>query len=207
MTASHIHFGGGSPNMLTPDEFSTVIARLLQRFRLTENAEISIEIEPHTTTDAFIDSCVEAGVTRFSLGIQGLSPAVQKAANRIRPFYTTSRFASRAKDHDATDINVNLMYRLPAQTAENFLDTIDKTLTLMPTWIAPFGYAHAPWMKTHMLLIGDKALPNAESRWKQAKSAESQLTARGYVTVGMDHFARPDTPLATAAVKTLRRIF
>ena len=77
----------------------------------------------------------------------------------------------------------------------------------MPTWIAPFGYAHAPWMKTHMLLIGDKALPNAESRWKQAKSAESQLTARGYVTVGMDHFARPDTPLATAAAKTLRRNF
>ena len=95
--------------MLTPDEFSTVIARLLKRFRLTGNAEISIEIEPHTTTDAFIDSCVAAGVTRFSLGIQGLSPAVQKAANRIQPFYTTARFASRAKDHDAIDINVNLM--------------------------------------------------------------------------------------------------
>ena len=106
--------------MLTPDEFSTVIARLLQRFRLTKNAEISIEIEPHTTTDAFIDSCVAAGVTRFSLGIQGLSPAVQKAANQIQLFYTTARFASRAKDHDATDINVNLMYRHPPRQRKTF---------------------------------------------------------------------------------------
>ena len=87
MTASHIHFGGGSPNMLTPDEFSTVIARLLQRFRLTENAEISIEIEPHTTTDAFIDSCVEAGVTRFSLGIQGLA----RRYKRQRTGYSLSK--------------------------------------------------------------------------------------------------------------------
>jgi len=141
------------------------------------------------------------------LGVQGLNPAVQKAVNQIQPFYTTARFASRAKDHDVTDINVNLTYGLPAQTAEKILDTIDKVLALELTRIAPFGYAHVPWMKPHMLLIDDKALTNAESRWKQAKPTESQLTAPGYVPVGMDHFARPDTPLATAAAKTLRRNF
>ena len=62
-------------------------------------------------------------------------------------------------------------------------------------------------MKPHMLLIDDKALPNVESRWKQAKFAESQLTARGYVPVGMNHFARSYTPLPTAATKTLYHNF
>jgi oxygen-independent coproporphyrinogen III oxidase len=208
MTASHIHFGGGSPNMLTPDEFSAVIARLKRHFALTEKAEIAVEVDPRTTTDAFIDACAVAGVTRLSLGVQDLNPAVQKAVNRIQPFETIARIADRAKDQGVTDINVDLMYGLPAQTAENILDTIDKTLTLEPTRIALFGYAHVPWMKPHMRLIDDKALPDAEARWKQAKYAKSQLSAHGYVPIGMDHFARPDTPLAqAAAAKTLRRNF
>ncbi|MBT5107589.1 MAG: oxygen-independent coproporphyrinogen III oxidase [Rhodospirillaceae bacterium] len=208
MTASHIHFGGGSPNMLTPDEFNAVMARLRNSFNLTEGAEIAVEIDPRTTTDAFIDSCAASGVTRLSLGVQDLNAAVQKAVNRIQPFESIARIADRAKHQGVTDVNIDLMYGLPGQTVENILTTIDKALTLEPTRIALFGYAHVPWMKPHMRLIDDSALPDAAARWKQAAVAKERLAAHGYVAVGMDHFARPDTPLAqAAAAQTLRRNF
>ena len=208
LTASHVHFGGGSPNMLTPAEFVAVIARLKSRFNLTDTAEIAVEIDPRTTTDAFIDSCAASGVTRLSLGVQDLNAAVQKAVNRIQPFESIARIANRAQRHGVTDINIDLMYGLPGQTAENIVTTIDKALTLEPSRIALFGYAHVPWMKPHMRLIDEAALPDATARWKQAAVAKSQLAAQGYVAVGMDHFARPDTPLAKAAAgKTLRRNF
>lgn len=208
MTASHIHFGGGSPNMLTPDEFTAVMARLRSAYNLTDGAEIAVEIDPRTTTDAFIDACAASGVTRFSLGVQDLNAAVQEAVNRIQPFDTIARIAARAKAQGVTDINIDLMYGLPGQTAENILATIDKALTLEPSRVALFGYAHVPWMKPHMRLIDESILPDAASRWKQSTFAKDRLAAHGYVAVGMDHFARPDTLLATAAAaKTLRRNF
>jgi len=208
MSASHIHFGGGSPNMLAPDDFSAVIARLRRHFNLTGDAEIAVEIDPRTTTDAFIDACSRSGVTRLSLGVQDLNADVQKAVNRIQSFASVARIADRAKDRGIEDINIDLMYGLPGQTPENILNTIDRALTLAPTRLALFGYAHVPWMKPHMRLIDDSALPDADARWKQAEIAKNRLAARGYVAVGMDHFARPDTPLAKAvAVKSLRRNF
>ncbi|MDD9903608.1 MAG: oxygen-independent coproporphyrinogen III oxidase, partial [Rhodospirillaceae bacterium] len=204
----HIHFGGGSPNMLAPDEIAATLELLRRRFAVLDDAEIAIEIDPRTTAEEFIDACADAGVTRLSLGVQDLNAAVQKAVNRVQSFETLTRVTERARQQGIADINIDLMYGLPHQTAANVARTIKRALTLDPTRIALFGYAHVPWMKPHMRLIDDAALPDAEERWQQAETAREQLVAHGYVSVGMDHFARPGTPLAdAAAAQTLRRNF
>jgi oxygen-independent coproporphyrinogen III oxidase len=213
MTVSHIHFGGGSPNMLTPTEFAAILASIRSRFHFTDNAEIAVEIDPRTTTDAFIDACATSGVTRLSLGVQDLNEAVQKAVNRVQSFEKIAAIAARAKQGGANqasiqDINIDLMYGLPGQTTDNVLKTMDRVLSLQPSRLALFGYAHVPWMKPHMRLIDDAALPDAESRWNQSNAASEYLRAHGYRQIGMDHFARADTKLAQAAQGgTLRRNF
>jgi oxygen-independent coproporphyrinogen-3 oxidase len=71
-----------------------------------------------------------------------------------------------------------------------------------------FGYAHVPWMKPHQKAIRAEELPDAALRMRQAEAATRILTAAGYVAIGLDHFARPEDPMARAAqARRLRRNF
>ncbi|NKB59263.1 MAG: oxygen-independent coproporphyrinogen III oxidase [Alphaproteobacteria bacterium] len=195
----HIHFGGGSPNTLAPSDLTRLINHLRDRFDIDTNAEIAVEIDPRTTTEAFIQACAAAGVTRASIGVQDLNADVQQAVNRIQPYDKIARVVAALNDAGVDDINVDLMYGLPHQTETKVSNTIDKTLRLAPDRVALFGYAHVPWMKKHMRLIGESALPDGSQRWRQFETAANRLRETGYIPVGMDHFARPGTALATAA--------
>ena len=80
--------------------------------------------------------------------------------------------------------------------------------SLSPSRLALFGYAHVPWFKTHQRLIDGATLPGAGERLEQAAAATAALVAEGYQVIGLDHFARPDDPMAVAAREgTLRRNF
>jgi oxygen-independent coproporphyrinogen-3 oxidase len=106
------------------------------------------------------------------------------------------------------NVNLDLMYGLPHQTAEDLERTIVFAHTLAPNRIALFGYAHVPWFKTHQRLILETALAGAAERLALAQTARQALLSLGYVPVGLDHFALPDDNLAQAtAGGTLRRNF
>lgn len=199
LTASHIHFGGGSPNTLAPDDLARLIHHLRDRFDIAPDAEIAVEIDPRTTTNTFIHAAATAGVTRASIGVQDLNPDVQQAVNRIQPYEQIANVATAFNEAGISDLNVDLMYGLPYQTEEKVARTVDKALQLEPNRVALFGYAHVPWMKKHMRLIDENMLPDAAQRWRQFETATDQLRKAGYVSIGMDHFARPGSSLAKAA--------
>jgi oxygen-independent coproporphyrinogen-3 oxidase len=203
-----VHFGGGSPNALGPETLAHVMARLDRRFWLGQDAEVAVELDPRSTDDAFIRACAAAGVTRASIGVQDLDPTVQQAINRIQPFDMVAGTMARLRAVGVSDINLDLMYGLPHQTVDGVLATMAQVLTLQPTRIALFGYAHVPWMKAHQRLIDEARLPGPEERVRQVEAATAALIAAGYVPVGMDHFAHPEGPLGrSSADGTLRRNF
>ena len=106
------------------------------------------------------------------------------------------------------DLNFDLMYGLPQQSVQNLHDTITLADSLGPSRIALFGYAHVPWFKTHQRLIDAASLPGAGERLAQAEAGRGTLLARGYVPIGLDHFARPVDSLARAATAgRMRRNF
>lgn len=196
LAASHIHFGGGSPNALAPDGFSALIDRLKRRFRFGPETEVAVELDPRSVAEPFITACADAGVSRVSLGVQDLDPVVQKAINRIQPHDLIAQVVDSLRKAGIGDINMDLMYGLPHQTLDGVLSTVDRVAALQPTRIALFGYAHVPWMKAHQNLMDESALPDAEARRQQADAAADRLAALGYQPVGLDHFALPDTPMA-----------
>lgn len=208
LTANHIHFGGGSPNTLAPNDLTRLIAHLRSRFELSPDAEIAVEIDPRTTTNDFVNACAAAGVTRASIGVQDLNPEVQQAVNRIQPYDKIAQVAAAFTDAGICDLNMDLMYGLPHQTEDKVAYTVNRTLQLEPSRVALFGYAHVPWMKKHMRLIDEDALPDGPQRWRQFETATEHLREAGYVSIGMDHFARPGSSLAnTAKAGLLRRNF
>jgi oxygen-independent coproporphyrinogen-3 oxidase len=105
-------------------------------------------------------------------------------------------------------INLDLMYGLPGQSLDDVRSSAARAISLAPSRLAVFGYAHVPWMKKNQTQIDATALPGAAARIAQAQAAQEVIRAAGYETIGLDHYARPDDDLALAArAGTLRRNF
>lgn len=206
--AAHLHFGGGSPNALSPEDFRALVRHMSDRFALRPGAEVAAELDPGMLTEAFIDAAGEAGVTRVSLGVQTFDPDVQAKVNRIQPFDMVAAANDRLRKIGVSAINFDLMYGLPGQTSENVAASTASALTLRPDRVAVFGYAHVPWMKKHQVMIKEADLADGDGRWAQAEAADETLRAAGYVRIGLDHYALPNDPLAVAAASgRLRRNF
>ena len=208
LNVSHIHFGGGSPSILKPDDFKKLIDVVKDCFDISLAEEFAVEIDPRTVDRDKIMSYAKAGVNRASLGIQDFNLKTQEAINRIQSIELIEDNMRNFKDAGIEKINFDLIYGLPYQTLETIEDTIQKTLEFKPSRIALFGYAHVPHMKKHQQLIANHSLPNQKERQAQFELASKILQENGYKSIGLDHFALGDDPLfETFDQGNLRRNF
>lgn len=204
----HIHWGGGTPTLLSADDFLALMTRIKTQFTIVPNAEIAIEIDPRTMTFEKADNLAQAGVNRVSLGVQDFNPHVQQAINRIQSFDQTKRVTEWLRKVGIEKISLDLMYGLPKQSVHDAVRTVDMTMELDADRYSVFGYAHVPWMKTHQKQINGSDIPGQSDRAAQATAISDQLHKRGYRSIGLDHYARPDDTMAQALVQgTLRRNF
>ncbi len=206
---SHVHWGGGTPTSLPGDRLIAVMDRLKERFAFADDAEIAIEIDPTSLPDDRRDALGPMGVTRVSLGVQDLEPAVQRAIGRMQSYEETEACAKTARALGVGSLNLDLIYGLPLQTEEGVARTARRALDLKADRVAVFGYAHVPWMKRHQALIPDEQLPGPNERYAQLNAIHRVLTGEGgYVAIGLDHYALPSDAMARAAAsRRLKRGF
>lgn len=205
---TELHWGGGTPNTLTSEEFTRLLHHIAFWFDLDEALSHSIEIDPRYLSSELAATYAAAGVTRASLGVQTLAPHVQHAIGRVQPYETIACAVAALRQAGIAQISFDLMYGLPLQTVDDLLHSVRLSAALRPNRIALFGYAHVPWFKRRQRVINEASLPTAEARFEQAEAARAALTALGYVPVGIDHYALPDDPLARAAHQgSMRRNF
>jgi oxygen-independent coproporphyrinogen-3 oxidase len=145
---------------------------------------------------------------RASFGVQEFDAKVQAAINRIQPPEMVERATRDLRAAGVPNINFDLIYGLPHQTAAALCRTVEQCVAMKPDRIALFGYAHVPWVAKNQRMIDGEILPKANERAEQARLAAATLVASGYVQIGIDHFALPDDRLAIAAAKgSLHRNF
>jgi oxygen-independent coproporphyrinogen-3 oxidase len=204
----HLHLGGGTPTMLASADMERLFGTLRRFFAFQDDADIAVEIDPRAVPHGTLATLGRIGVNRASLGVQDLNPRVQKAVNRVQSLAETREVTNALRRAGIKSLNIDLMYGLPHQTVAGIRSTIDAVLGLAPDRLCLFGYAHVPWMKRHQKLIDEAALPGTEERFAQYRTAAERLQAAGYVWIGLDHFARPDDPLAVAlSTRRLHRNF
>ena len=196
---SDIHFGGGTPTIMTPEEFLDLNATLTSAFGIRGTTELAVEIDPRTLTLEMSEALGEAGMTRASLGVQSFDPKVQEAINRIQSAEQTETALSNLRKAGARSINFDLIYGLPHQTVESAMETARMAAAMRPERFAVFGYAHVPAFKKHQRLIDTAALGDAYDRHAQAEAIAATLCEAGYRRIGLDHFALPEDQLSIAA--------
>jgi oxygen-independent coproporphyrinogen III oxidase len=205
---TQLHLGGGTPNHLSDAQLWRLGHMVMQYVDVVRGAERSVESDPRLVTPSQLATLRALGFDRISYGVQDLDPGVQAAIGRLQPVAVISEAVAMARAAGFTSINLDLIYGLPAQTAETWRRTIDQVLALRPERVACFGYAHVPWMQKHQRAIDESTLPDAPQRFASFADAVQQFQAAGYTWVGLDHFALPDDPLTAAQQDgTLRRTF
>ncbi|MBU2491550.1 MAG: oxygen-independent coproporphyrinogen III oxidase [Bacteroidetes bacterium] len=195
---SQIHWGGGTPTHLNPEEIDDLKSFINQNFDVTKDAEEGCEIDPRGLTREHLEALRKNGFNRISMGVQDFNEKVQKAVNRIQPEDMTRQVVSWVRELEFKSINLDLIYGLPFQTVDEFAKSVDTIIDISPDRIAVFNYAHVPWMKKHMSLIKTEDLPTPEEKLQILKMTIEKLTGAGYVFIGMDHFAKPTDEMAVA---------
>lgn len=205
---THIHWGGGTPTMLSSRDLITITDDLRQSFNVASDAEIAVEIDPRTLDLSHVGAFAAMGVTRASLGVQDFNKEVQRVIGRLQSYEQTERAADWLRQAGITSLNLDLMYGLPLQSVDTVERSAETALRLRPDRIALFGYAHVPWMKRHQALLPEGQLPGAVDRLRQMRVAAAAITQAGYTAIGLDHFALPDDTLSQAQrAGVLRRNF
>lgn len=208
MRVEHLHWGGGTPNLLPADSFEMLVGALQESFDLVPGMEHAIELDPRHVDADNSRLLARLGVNRASLGVQDLQPAVQVAIGRIQPYEKVRGATNFLRDAGIAALNFDVMYGLPYQSADTIRSTAEQVVALAPDRIALFGYAHVPWMKKHQRLIDESVLPDAAGRMALARAARKVFVEAGYVEIGIDHFALPGDPMVKALNDgSLRRNF
>lgn len=206
---SEIALGGGSPNFLQPRLLRMLLEATQRYFPIAPDARRSIELDPRTTTTSQLETLAALQFNSMSVGVQDFDERVQEAIRRHQSIVQTKWIVDRARAAGFDDINIDMVYGLPRQTPTSFQQTLDAVIELRPDRVALFGYAHLPDKLPHQRIVerAGRVLDTYERATLFLMGVE-RFAAAGYVQIGLDHFARPDSRLAIAArEKRLTRTF
>ena len=195
---TQVSWGGGTPNSINLAYVRQIMSVLRTEFSFADFAEIAMECSPAYLDFEDVDLLHEIGFNRISLGIQDFHPNVLDAINRKNPKHDVGEMLAYMKSKGFKGLNLDLVYGLPLQTPDSFMENIQQLIELKPDRIATFSYAHIPWFNEAQRLMEKHRFPTPDEKLEMLVYAINELTLHGYEVIGMDHFARKDDELAIA---------
>jgi len=157
--ADTIYFGGGTPSLLDPSEVARLIAACREAFAVTQDAEVTLELNPETATPDYLAAIRAAGANRLSIGVQSFDDTELKRLGRVHSADRAREAVRLAHAAGFDDLSLDLMMWLPEQTVDRWLGNVD---ALIET-----GVDHA---SLYLLEI----YPNAPLRDEMARGGWSQ---------------------------------
>ncbi|MFW2543318.1 oxygen-independent coproporphyrinogen III oxidase [Primorskyibacter sp. 2E107] len=205
---SRLHWGGGTPTLLSPDMMKGLIEAIREVADFAEGAEFSVEIDPNEVDGARLDVLAANGMNRASIGVQDFDPQIQETIGRPQSFDITRQAVDLIRERGVSSLNADILFGLPDQSLARITETVQKLLSFNPDRVALYGYAHVPWMAKRQQMIPSESLPTPAERLALFETAQRLFLWDGYEDVGIDHFAQPSDGLAIARkVGKLRRNF
>jgi oxygen-independent coproporphyrinogen III oxidase len=127
-TADSIYLGGGTPSILEGGQLLRLFAALRNHFAITPDAEITVECAPGTLTRALIETLLQCGVNRVSLGVQSFVDQEAQSVGRLHKRSTVLEEIVRLREAGLANINIDLIAGLPHQTAESWAYSVSEMI-------------------------------------------------------------------------------
>ncbi len=134
-----IFFGGGTPSLLSEDEFCRIFQSVFDKFKVASDAEITVEMNPGTVTKEKLSALRALGVNRVSMGLQSAHNSELSLLGRIHTYEQFLQSLSLVRESGIENVNVDLMYAIPSQTVESFKETLTRVIALSPAHISAYS--------------------------------------------------------------------
>ncbi len=183
-----VFFGGGTPSLFQPEDFSRLLGAFRQRIAFAEDVEITLEANPGTIERGRFAGYRDAGINRVSLGAQTFAPRALEALGRIHSADDTHRAVAELRAAKLDDFNLDLMYALPQQTPEEALEDVRIACALEPAHISYYQLTLEPGTVFH---ARPPQLPDEDAAWRIQTAGQKLLADAGYVQYEVSAYARP----------------
>ena len=134
-----IYFGGGTPTAIGEKNLIKILAAIYRSFRVSDDCEITSEANPNSVTLRGLKKLRRAGFNRISFGMQTADAAELRILGRTHTFDDVRNAVEWARKAKISNISLDLMYGLPSQSIESFLDSLDAAIALSPEHISCYS--------------------------------------------------------------------
>jgi putative oxygen-independent coproporphyrinogen III oxidase len=182
-----VFFGGGTPSLFQPEQFSSLLGALRQRMAFADDVEITMEANPGTIERGRFLGYAQAGINRVSLGAQSFSGAALQRLGRIHSADDTHRAVEELRAAKLYNFNLDLMYALPHQTLEEALFDVRSACALGPSHISYYQLTLEPGTVFHSR---PPPLPDEDAAWRIQAAGQRLLAEAGYQQYEVSAYAR-----------------
>lgn len=188
-----LFFGGGTPSLLSPKQFESVLKAVRANFWLTEDAEITMEANPGTVSYENLLKLRKLGMNRISFGVQSANTEELHMLERAHNFFDVIEAVSSARKAGFDNLNLDLIYGLPEQALQTWQTTVKRILDLHPEHISAYaltlehGTPFGRWSAKGLLPLPDPDLAAEMYEW-----ASEVFESAGYRQYEISNWARPE---------------
>lgn len=133
-----IFMGGGTPTTLSAEGLTKIFDCVRNNFGIKTSAEITVEANPGTITEHTLDTLVSLGVNRISMGVQSFQNSELLALGRIHDSDEAIRSAEMITSSGIENLSLDLIYGIPGQSMQTWLNSLEKALALQPRHISAY---------------------------------------------------------------------
>ncbi|HEV7612136.1 MAG TPA: radical SAM family heme chaperone HemW [Steroidobacteraceae bacterium] len=182
-----VFFGGGTPSLFQPEDFSHLLGALRRRIAFADDAEVTLEANPGTIERGRFAGYRDAGINRVSLGAQTFAPRALEILGRIHSADDTHRAVAELRAARLENFNLDLMYALPGQASEEALEDVRIACALGPSHISYYQLTLEPGTVFH---ARPPPLPDEEAAWRIQSAGQKFLADAGYAQYEVSAYAR-----------------
>ena len=176
-----VFIGGGTPSLLSAEQLVWLVQDLRKQISILPDAEFTIEANPGTITEPFVQAARKIGINRFSLGMQAYQDKLLSLLGRIHSFQQVVQSVELLKKYQISNYNLDLMFGIPGQTEKDWKQTVEAAISLHPTHISAYGLIPEEGTPLYdSLQSGKYALPEPEEERKMYGEAICMLSQSGY---------------------------
>ena len=191
VTVGTIFFGGGTPSLLSPSQFDSILTAIRARFTLTADAEITMEANPGACSFHDLLALRSLGINRVSFGAQSANAEELRMLERVHDFFDVIEAVTSARKAGFDNLNLDLIYGLPEQTLQTWQTSVKRVLDLHPEHISAYaltlehGTPFGRWAAKGLLPLPDPDLAAEMYEW-----TSEVFESKGYVQYEISNWAK-----------------
>ena len=187
-----IYIGGGTPSLLPPELLEHIVATLRKIYKISECCEFTIEANPGTVSEKWLDTAIACGVNRISFGVQAIQDRLLQTLGRIHDFGDVAASVEVARKSGFRNINLDLIFGIPGQTAKDWRLTIESILSFSPSHISAYGLIPEEGTPLYRdIRNGVLSLPDPDLERDMYDIALNMFSEAGFQQYEISNFALP----------------